>query len=281
MTEKHRSFRVLGNIALVNFPEEMSTKDKKVFAKNILDNNKSIRTVVEKVGNFKGKLRKQTTKYIAGENTKEVIYRENGCEFRFNIDETYFSSSLAGERKEVCSFVMPDDEVLAMFAGIAPFPIVIAKNVPVKKIYSNELNRKANKYAEMNIKRNKVSDKVELLPGDIKKVAIKLKDEGRTFDLILMTRPNLDESFLEEAFMVSKSGTRIYYHAFCHVSEKEDQINMIKDEAKKFGFEVKILNTKDIGDIAPGKVRFRVLFEVRKGFVLCRRFRNWCRDLCK
>lgn len=262
--ENHRAFRVWGNIAVVNFPENFSNKQKKDFAREILSKNKAIKTVVEKSKHFSGRLRKQSTKYLAGEKTKEALYRENGCEFRFNIDETYFSSSLANERKEVCEFVKPTDEVLCMFAGVSPFPIVIAKNVLVEKIYSNELSRVANKYAEENIKRNKLQDKIELLPGDIKKVAKKLANEGKKFDLILMTRPNLEETFLNEAFILSKSGTRIYYHAFCHVNERENQVEMIKAEAKKFGFDVKVLNTKDIGDIAPGKVRFRIYFEVRK-----------------
>lgn len=273
--KEHRAFRVWGNIAIVNFPDDYSLKKKTDFAREILNNNKSIRTVVEKTKKFGGRLRKQVTKHILGEKTKEAIYKENGCEFRFNIDDTYFSSSLAGERKEVCSFVRSGDVVLAMFAGVAPFPVVIAKNTDVKKIYSNELNRKANEYAEMNIKRNKVRDRVELLPGDIKKVALKLKNEKKNFDLILMTRPNLDETFLDEAFMLSKNGTRIYYHAFCHVDERDSQIQMIKNEAKKYGFIANILNTKNIGDIAPGKVRFRILFEVRKRGFFSRMFKSF------
>lgn len=263
---KQRSFRVWGNIAVVNFNDDVSDAEKKRFAKEVLSQNKSVKTVVEKHGKFSGRLRKQKTRHLAGERNKEAIYKENGCEFRFNIDETYFSSSLSGERKEVCNFVKPTDSVLAMFAGVAPFPIVIAKNVKVGRIYSNELNRKANEYVEKNIKRNKLQDKIELLPGDIKRIAKELNEEGKTFDLILMTRPNLEETFLKEAFMVSKSGTRIYYHAFCRIEEEESQIQMIKDEAKKEGFNVKVLNTKEIGDIAPGKVRFRIYFEVRKGF---------------
>lgn len=262
--KKHRSFSVLGNIALVNFPDDYSMKDKKEFAKEILENNKSVRTVLEKSGNFQGRLRKQKTTHILGDKTKEVLYKENGCVFRFNVDETYFSSRLSNERKEVCDFVKPNDEVLCMFAGIAPFPIVLAKNVAVKKIYSNELNKKANEYAEENIKRNKVKDKIELLPGDMKKVAINLAKEKRKFDLILMTRANLEETFLNEAFMLSKNKTRIYYHAFCPIEEEGNQVEMIKSEARKHGFYAKILNTKEIGDLGPGKVRYRIYFELKK-----------------
>ncbi len=260
----HRAFSVIGNIAIVNFPENYTSKEKKEFAKEVLQKNKGVRTVLEKFKNFSGELRVQKTKYILGEKTKEALYKENGCEFRLNVDRVYFSSRLSNERKEICSFVKSSDEILAMFAGIAPFPIVIAKNVPMKKVYSNELNKEANKYAEINIKRNKVGEKIELLPGDIRKVSKKLILENKKFDLILMTRPNLDENFLEYAFPLCKNGSRIYYHAFCSIEEEKLQIEMIKKEALKFGFKIKILNTKEIGAIGPGKVRFRIYFEVFK-----------------
>ena len=94
---KQKAFDVLGNIAIVKFPEDLRVIDKKKFANKILKENKSIKTVLEKTGKIKGRLRKLTTKYIAGEKTKEVLYRENGCVFRFNIDNTYFSPRLSNE----------------------------------------------------------------------------------------------------------------------------------------------------------------------------------------
>lgn len=272
---KQRSYNILGSVALVNFPSDFKIKEKKEFAKELLKKNKSIKTVLEKSNKFSGRLRKQTTKYLLGENTKETLYRENGCEFKFNIDEVYFSPRLSGERKEVCEFVKPTDKVLVMCAGIAPFPIVIAKNTKVKEIYSNELNKKANEYALINIKRNKVEEKVKLLPGDIKKVAVELEKNKEKFDLILMTRPNLKDTFLKQAFMLSKDKTRIYYHGFCRIEEKSKVIEEIKNAGEKHNFEINILNTKEIGDIAPGKIRYRVYFEVRKK----NRFFNWLKKL--
>jgi tRNA (guanine37-N1)-methyltransferase len=265
---KQRSFSVLGNIAIVNFSDKIKQKDKKIFAKEILEKNKAIKTILEKSGKFSGRLRKQKTKILAGEKTKEVLYKENNCIFRFNIDEIYFSPRLANERKEICKIIKPSDEVFVMCAGVTPFPIVIAKNTKVKKIYSNEINKKANNYAQKNIIRNKLKDKIELIPGDIKKVAPRLAKEGKKYDLIMMTRPNLKETFLKEAFILSKPGTRIYYHGFCKLEERKKLIEEIKKEAKKAEKEIKITNTKNIGEIAPYKVRFRVEFVVlgRKKF---------------
>ena len=307
-----RSYSVLGNIALVNFPREF--KGSKInFAKKILKENKSVKTVLEKVGKFSGRLRKISTKWLAGEKNKEVLYKENNCVFRFNIDSTYFSPRLSNERKEIAGLVKKDENVLVMFAGVSPFSIVIAKNSKIgrssaypklrnAKVYSNEINREANKYAKLNIELNKLKERVELLPGDIKKVTEKIlkgwrenhavsvggkekmppsralqgisvsrkeREENKglpRFDVIVMPRPQLKDSFLEQAFKLSKRGTRIYYYDFCKIDALEGTkyfdliIKKIKDEAKKAGKKIRIVNKKLAGDIAPYKYRVRVDF---------------------
>lgn len=257
-----RAFNVLGSIALVNFSDETKDSEKKKFAKEIMEKNNQIKTVLEKSGSFKGRLRKMKTRHLAGEKNKEVLYKENGCVFRFNIDSTYFSPRLSNERLEVSKLIKKNSEVFVMFAGVAPFSIVIAKNSGVKKVYSNEINREANKYAELNVELNKVRKKVELLPGNAKRVCEKLKSEKRSFDYIVMARPNLKESFLSDAFKVSKKGTEIFYYGFCKVEDVEKQVEMIKDEAKKSRKRIKILGWKHAGEIAPYKVRVRIDFRV-------------------
>jgi tRNA (guanine37-N1)-methyltransferase len=302
---KQRAYSVLGNIAIVNFHDfdrspsppahkrqrrlqkivsqnNLSSEAKKIFAEKILKQNKSVKTVLEKSGKFSGRLRKMKTKFLAGEKTKEVLYKENGCVFRFNIDDTYFSPRLSNERKELASKIKKTDEVLVMFAGVAPFSIVIAKNT-AKKVYSNEINRKANNYAKLNLELNKVKDKVELLSGDIKKVAsrirtfssspsrppgkrkinrISLANVPKDFDVIVMPRPQLKDSFLKEAFILSKKGTRIFYYDFCGVDEVDKIVEKIKSEAKKAKKKIKILKTKSAGEIAPYKIRVRVDLKV-------------------
>ncbi len=273
---KQRSFTVLGNIAIVNFPDKtFNQKQKKQFAEKILKQQKKIKTVLEKSGKFAGRLRKMQTKHLAGEKNKEVLYKENNCTFRFNIDTTYFSPRLSNERKEIAQQIKKDDEVLVIFAGVAPFSIVIAKNSKAKKVYSNEINREANKYAKQNIELNNLKNRVELLPGDIKRVADKLNTQGCTpkdfkkkflqgakFEVIVMPRPQLKDSFLEQAFRLSKKGTKIFYYDFCKANEIENIVDKIKAEAKKAKKKIKILKKKLAGDIAPYKYRVRVDFVV-------------------
>jgi len=255
---KQKSFDLLGNIAIVNFNKDVKFKEKKKFAEKILKENHGVKTVLEKISRIKGRLRKPKTKYLAGEKTKEVLYRENNCVFRFNVDKTYFSPRLSNERKEISSKIKKSNNVLVMFAGVAPFSIVIAKN-SCAKVYSNEINREANKYAKLNIELNKVKDKIELVSGDIKKIVRKL---GKKFDIIIMPRPQLKESFLKQAFKLSKKNTRIFYYDFCKVGEEKKIIDKIKSEAKKSKKKIKILKTKKAGEIAPYKIRLRVDLKV-------------------
>lgn len=258
----HRSYDFFGNIALVKFPDNFPKIKKIEFAKDLIKKENSIKTVLEKIGKFKGRLRKMQTSYLAGEKNKEVLYRENGCVFRFNIDTTYFSPRLSNERKEIYEQIKKEDEVLVLFAGVSPFSVVIAKNSRPKKVYSNELNREANKYAKLNISLNKVSDIVELLPGDSKKVCKKLSGSCKKFDVIVMPRPQLKDSFLDSVFLVSKKGTRIFYYDFCKVSDFSKIIDKVNEEAKKAGKKIKIINQKLAGEIAPYKSRVRVDFVV-------------------
>jgi len=261
-TKVKGSFDVFGNIAIVKFPSGAKAREKKKFAEKLMKENKAIRTVVEKVGKFSGRLRKQKTKHIAGEKTKEVLYKENGCTFRFNIDDTYFSSRLSGERKEVAEKIKKGEKVLVMFAGISPFSIVIAKLSKASVVYSNELNRKANEYGKVNIERNKLKGRVILLPGDIKKVAAKLSDKKEKFDAIVMPRPQLKDSFLNETFMLSKKNTLVYYYDFCKDDEFDSIVEKVKAEARRAGKKIKILQVKKAGEIAPYKYRIRVDFKV-------------------
>ena len=255
-----KSYDVLGNIAIVKFPKGMKKQDKIKFSRELMKRGNSIKTILEKEGKIHGRLRKIKTRYVFGEKTKEVIYRENGCVFRFNIDTTYFSPRLSNERKEIANKVKKDETVLVMFAGVGPYSIVIAKNSKAKIVFSNEINREANKYAKLNIELNNLKKKVELIPGDIKKSVKELKD--KKIDVIVMPRPKLKETFLKEAFSLSKKGTRIYYYDFCDSEKTSEVIEKIKAYGKKSRKKIKILGKKAAGEIAPGKIRLRVDFKV-------------------
>ena len=260
MKKNPRSFDVLGNVAIVKFQKNFKLKDKKRFAQSLIKKQKPIKTVLEKKGKVKGRLRKIQTLHLAGEKTKEVLYKENNCFFRFNIDSTYFSPRLSNERKEIAGKIKKNDEVLVMFSGVNPFSIVIAKNSKAK-VVSIEINREANKYAKLNVELNKLSDKIQIVQGDIKKIAKTFLTQKRKFSVIVMPRPKLKETFLKQAFMLSKKGTKIYYYDFCKVDEIPKLKEKIKDEAKKSRKKIRISSIKTSGEISPYK--FRMRFDIK------------------
>jgi len=246
---------IIGDIAVLKFPRGMLWITKKLKARKFLKAHPPVKTVVEKVEGFSGRLRTPKTKYLAGIKTKEAIYRENGCVFRFNIDETYFSPRLSNERKvvadEVAKLSKKGTKILVMFAGVAPYPIVIAKRLKKKgiTIFSNELNKKANEFAKRNIVENKMSDVITISPGDARKLSGK-------FDIILMPRPNLKETFLKTALRLSKKGTVIFYHGF---GTKDAVLNEIK---RNCGKRIGKISIRRAGDIGVGKFRWQAKFVV-------------------
>ncbi|MFH0808584.1 MAG: hypothetical protein V1888_03130 [archaeon] len=253
---------IVGNIAILKFPRRTLWIIKKFQAKRFLKTHPHVTTVVEKTEGFSGQLRTPTTKYLAGEKTYTAHYKENDCIFEFDINESYFSPRLSNERKviadEVTKLAKPNSKILVMFAGISPYPITIAKKLKQanKKatIISNELNKKANKESERNINLNKLQDYIKLINGDAKKLPTKTYG---AFDIILMPRPNLKDTFLETALKLSKKGTTIFYHGFGTYESVLKEIK--KDTEDKIGR----ITIRKAGDIGPYAFRWQAIFKVK------------------
>ena len=249
-------YDIIGNIPIIK--SEGKTNNQKLKQAKELLKRPFIKTVLEKSTDIKGRLRTFKTKYVAGIKTLETIQSENNCKFKLNVETCYFSPRQGNDRKLIASKIKKKDNVLVMFSGIAAYPIVIYKTKKPNHITAIEISRECNKYAKENLKINKIpEDKITLIQGDVKKKIPKSK-----FDVIMMTRPNLKTTFLEQALQVSKKGTRIFYHGFCH----QDDLNKLKqellDEANKLKRKIKITKTAKAGDIAPYKYRYRVEIKV-------------------
>ena len=252
-------YDILGNIAIIKseFQGKLKTKAKKLKqAKEILKRN-SIKTVLEKIGKVHGRLRVITIKHILGERNLTAKYKENDCLFKFDVKTCYFSSRLSGERKEIAKKIKKKDSVLVMFAGVGVYPIVIQRIAKPKEIIGMELGKDCCKYFKENLKLNKMQGKIEIIQGDVKK-----KTPNKKFDVIIMTRPNLKESFLKYGLKASKKGSKIFYYGFCHQDDLKKLKQDLIDEAKKLKRKIKIIKTTKAGDIAPYKYRYRIEIKV-------------------
>lgn len=257
-----KGYDISGNIAIVKFKRGEKSAKKKKFALKLLKIHNNVKTVLEKVGKFSGRLRTNKTKYVLGEKTKEVLYKENGCEFRFNVDTCYFSPRLSMERKKVAEMCKKGEKVLVMFGGVAPFAVVIAKQGEVARVVSVELGKECNKYAIENVKRNKLNAKVEIIQGDVRKKVPNLRTK---FDRIVMARPNLKDDFLDVAFSVIKKNGTIHYYGFYDEVEviAHELEQLIENEAKKAKKKIKIIRIEKAGDIGVRKYRYRADFIVK------------------
>lgn len=248
-------FDVLGNIAILKFPERTSREKKKRTANNLMGAHKNITTVLEKKEKVSGRLRTLKTRFLAGEKSKEALYLESGCKFKLDIEKCYFSPRLSGERLEIASKIKRSDNVLVLFAGVAPFPVIIAKKTGAR-VTSVELGRVCCKYARENVKLNKLNN-LRVIQGDVKKLN-RLLDKSEKYEVIVMPRPQLKDTFLEYVWKFCKPKTRVYYYDFG--KDVSDIVEKVESEARKARKKIKILGFKKAGDIAPYKFRFRVDF---------------------
>jgi tRNA (guanine37-N1)-methyltransferase len=251
-------YDMIGDIAIIK--GENKTKNKKISQAKALLRKPEVKTVVEKIGNVHGRLRTINVKHILGKRNLIAIHKENNCVFKLNVKSCYFSPRLSGERKLIAEKIKNNQAVLVMFAGVGVYPIVIYKHKKPKKIIGVELGKECCKYFKENLKLNKVpGNRVEVIQGDVKK---KVNSKLGKFDVVIMARPNLKESFLEQALLVSKKNTIIYYNGFCKDSEIKGLCEELKKRALKYKRKIKILKVVKAGDIAPYKFRYRIEIKV-------------------
>jgi tRNA (guanine37-N1)-methyltransferase len=252
------SFDVVGSIAIIEIPPELKKKEK-VIAETMIQLFKPVKTVVKKSGIHYGKYRRQRLEVIGGEKTKIAEYKESGVRIKVDLEKAYFSSRLGTERLRIAKLVKPKEKVLVMFSGVAPYPLVIAKNSKPEIIYAVEMNPVAHKFAEENVRLNKMKDKIKLYKGDVTEVVPALKEK---FDRILMPMPKTSLTFLETAFKAAKKGTIIHFYAFGREEEFKDIKKKILEECRKHKKKCRIIRTVKAGHYAPGVYRVCVDFRL-------------------
>ncbi|MBI4044224.1 MAG: class I SAM-dependent methyltransferase family protein [Candidatus Diapherotrites archaeon] len=256
-----RAFDLVGNIAIVEIPNELKGNEK-IIGTALLEAHKNLETVCMKTGAHKGVFRAEPVKVIAGKKNLVATYTESGCVFRVSLGKVFFSPRLAAERLRISRQVKKGEVVAALFAGVGPFPIVLAKKTRMSKAYAVELNPVAVKDMQENVKKNRVGEKVAVLSGDVKKI-VPRKLAGKC-DRVLMPLPKGAEEFLHEAFLcLKKEGGIIHFYGFAERSNLfEPAIRLIKSQAEKIGKKVKILYKSELRSYSPQTAQIVIDFSV-------------------
>jgi len=244
-----RAFDLIGDIVVMEIPEGLEEK-KEMIAKAVMEVQTNVRSVFKKASGMEGEYRVRKLELLAGEGGTETIYKENGCAFKLDISKVYFSPRLSTERMRIAELCKEEEKVLALFAGVGPFPIVCAKKKKCKCI-GIELNPVACEYFRFNIKLNKVQDLIEVVEGDVSKIVPGLKF-AQEADRILMTLPKDAYQFLPFVLPYAKKGAIVHIYGFYPEENLySDLENKINDFAQACSRKAETVNKKIVRPYSP------------------------------
>jgi len=256
------SYNIIGNIILIKLPGNL-LKHQREIGESLLKTNKNIKTVCL-TQPVSGEFRIRDIKVIAGENRTKTTHKEYGLTFNVDLKKTYFSPTLATERKRVATLVKKDETIVDMFAGVAPFSIMIAKYANPKVIYAIDKNEDAVKFARQNIKRNNVLDKIEAKHADAKEICRILNQKNAKADRVIMNLPFSAHMFFSYALeIINYSGT-IHYYDIQNEEKIQERINILKKIAKENRVVLKNLNVRKIKTYAPREFYIGLDITIRK-----------------
>jgi tRNA (guanine37-N1)-methyltransferase len=240
------SYDVIGDIILIKIPENLQRYQKNI-GKALLEANKNIRSVYRSEP-VTGEYRTRNITLLAGEKRTTTVHKEYDLVFEVDIQYTYFSPRLASERKRVAELVQPEEIIVDMFAGVAPFSVMIAHYATPKIVYAVDKNPQAVHCAKHNIKLNNVLDKVEVIHADAKEIQTRIPTLA---DRIIMNLPFSVYSFFPDALTICREQTRMHYYEILKKDEVKRRIDDLKHIAKKHKYLLSEIKTKVLKTYTP------------------------------
>lgn len=253
------SFDLVGDIAIVEIPDLLVAKEK-LIADAVMQVHNNVRVVAKKQGPMEGEYRVRKLKVISGEGRTETVYKESDAKMMLDVAKVYFSTRLSFERKRIATQVKDGEKILALFAGVGPFPLVIAKQKKNCEIVAIELNPVAVEYMKKNIALNKMKN-ITAICGDVKEIVP--RDYPDWADRILMPLPKDAEFFLGAAYAGAKNGATIHFYTFADISDPfADAERKIAAHLEKGKYE--IADKRIVRPFSPAMVQVVLDLKVKK-----------------
>lgn len=207
-----QAFDIIGDIVIIEIPTQLKSY-KSLIGEAILKTHKSIKTVLAKEGEINGVYRIRDYTFIAGEQKTQTIHREFGCTYHVDVAKAYFSPRLSHEHERVASLVKPGEMVTDLFAGVGPFSVLIGKKCPQAKVYAIDLNPDAVELLKVNVRVNRVENRVFPFCGDARELSLsKLKGAA---DRVIMNLPETAIDFVDAACnAVKPKGGVVHFYGF-------------------------------------------------------------------
>ncbi len=259
LKELKTSLDILGEIAIIEIPKKLSKKSS-IIGRAVLKANPQLRAVFKKASAVRGEYRVRALKKIAGRGSTEIIYRENGCFFKFDASKVFYTPRMSSERMRVAQQVKKGEVVLDMFAGIGPFSILIAKIQPsVKIIHSIDSNPDAISSLIASAGMNKVSHKIIAYAGDARTVVHSYL--AHSANRVIMNLPMTNEDFFGSALLALNKKGILHFYTF---AKTDAEVRKKIQKAIKKSSEFKILSMRKVRQYAPRIWNFAVDIEIMK-----------------
>jgi tRNA (guanine37-N1)-methyltransferase len=246
LNELPTSYDTVGAIILMKLPKVLFPYRKQI-GKALLETHNNIRTVCL-VDPVSGELRTRNIEIIAGEKRTLTTHTEYGLSFDVDVGTTYFSPRLASERKRVTDLVKPGEIVVDMFAGVAPFSIMIARFAKPKVVYAIDKNKEAITLAQQNVKQNHVLETVEVVHTDAKNVKKVIPVKA---DRIIMNLPFSAYTFFSAALSIAAEMCIVHYYDIISEEDIEERISTLKKIAAKQDYDLIDVSIRKIKSYAP------------------------------
>ena len=230
-----------GEILVVLVVTDFMFPGKKNFVKKLISLHPEITTVVMNIN-------RRTDSMILGDKS-EVCYGRGfivdellGLKFRISAESFYQINhdqceNLYRKALEYADFTK-EDSVIDAYCGTGTIGIILSKYV--KKVFGVEINKSAIKDANINAKRNSISN-IEFICSDAGKYMQKLAEKKEKIDVVVMDPPRAgaDDKFLNS--MIKLQPKKVIYISCNPVTLKENMMFLSKK-----GYEVKSIQPVDM-----------------------------------
>ncbi len=246
-----QAFDIIGDIVIIEIPTQLKSCQS-LIGEAILKTHKSTKTVLAKAGDINGVYRIRDYTFIAGEQKTQTIHREFGCTYHVDVAKAYFSPRLSHEHERVASLVKPGEVVADLFAGVGPFSVLIGKKCPQAKVYAIDLNPDAVELLKVNVRVNRVENRVFPFCGDARELSLgKLKG---AVDRVIMNLPETAIDFVDAACnAVKPKGGVVHFYGFVRSPDTVESLKQrFLDAVERNGRHVQgFLYARSIRETAP------------------------------
>lgn len=240
------SYDIVGTILLMKVPKSLFKYQKKI-GKALLESHRNIQTVCA-IDAVVGELRTRNVTIIAGKRQTKTTHTEHGLRFTVDVASTYFSPRLASERKRIAGLVQPEEVVVDLFAGVAPFSIMIARYAKPKVVYAVDKNKKATSLAEENVKQNRVLSSVEVIHADARDAQKLIPVKA---DRVIMNLPFSAYDFFPVALSIAAKESFIHYYDVLKEDDIDARISALKKIAEDHEYHITDVSVHKIKSYAP------------------------------